>query len=84
MAALRWKGDPVLRLFYHSSFIKSVNGSDATHYVDMLQARAEIPIGKTFGAGGSFSLFTRNSKYPTAPDSYTRYPESRVYMSYRF
>jgi hypothetical protein len=84
VAALRWKGDSVLRLFYHSSFIKSVNGSDATHYVDMLQARGEIPIGKTFGAGGSFTLFTRNSKYPTAPDSYTRYPESRVYMSYRF
>jgi hypothetical protein len=84
IAALRWKGDTVLRLFYHSSFIKSVNGSDATHYVDMLQARGEIPIGRTFGAGGSFTLFTRNSKYPTAPDSYTRYPESRVYMSYRF
>jgi hypothetical protein len=84
VAALRWKGDPVLRLFYHSSFVKSVNGSDATHYVDILQARGEFPIGKTFGAGGSFSLFTRNSKYLTAPHSYTRYPESRVFLSYRF
>jgi hypothetical protein len=84
VAALRWKGDPVLRLFYHSSFINSVNGSDATHYVDMLQARGEFPIGKTFGAGGSFTLFTRTSKYPAAPDSYTKYPESRVFLSYRF
>ena len=84
VAALRWYGDPVLRLFYHSSFINSVNGSDATHYVDMLQARAQFPIGRTFAAGGSFTLFTRTSKYPAAPDSYTKYPESRVFLSYRF
>ncbi len=84
IAALRWYGDPVLRLFYHSSFINSVNGSDATHYVDMLQARAQFPIGRTFAAGGSFTVFTRNSKYPAAPAAFTRYPESRVFLSYRF
>jgi hypothetical protein len=84
IAALRWYGDPVLRLFYHSSFINSVNGSDATHYVDMLQARAQFPIGRTFAAGGSFTVFTRNSEYPAAPAVHTRYPESRVFLSYRF
>ena len=84
IAALRWYGDPVLRLFYHSSFINSVNGSDATHYVDMLQARAQFPIGRTFAAGGSFTVFTRNSEYPAAPSVFTRYPESRVFLSYRF
>ena len=84
IAALRWYGDPVLRLFYHSSFINSVNGSDATHYVDMLQARAQFPIGRTFAAGGSFTVFTRNSEYPAAPSAFTRYPESRVFLSYRF
>jgi len=84
VAALRWYGDPVLRLFYHSSFINSVNGSDATHYVDMLQARAQFPIGRTFAAGGSFTVFTRNSEYPAAPSAFTRYPESRVFLSYRF
>ena len=43
LAALRWYGDPVLRLFYHSSFIKSVNGSDATHYVDHAAGSGAVP-----------------------------------------
>jgi hypothetical protein len=84
VAALRWKNDPVLRFYYQSSFIKTVNGSGATHNVHMLQGRAELPLGKTLGAGGSFTWFKRNSHYPTTPDTSTTYPESRLFLSIRF
>jgi hypothetical protein len=84
MASLRWKGDAVLRFYYQSSFIKTVNGSDSTHDVHMLQLRAALPIGKRLSVGGSYTRFQQNTNYANRPDSSTTYPESRVFMGVRF
>ncbi len=68
---------------YHSSFINSVNGSDATHYVDMLQARAQFPIGKTFGAGCPSPSSRATARSGRAGRAH-EVPGSRVFLSYRF
>ena len=82
--AIRHREEPVLKLFYTSAYINAVNGSGGSHVVQMVQGRLAWPLTKRFSAGGSYSLFMRNSYYPTDPDTYTRYPESRIFLGVRF
>jgi hypothetical protein len=84
MMAIRHREELVLRLFYNTSYINAVNGSDATHTVQMVQSRFSWPLTKRLSAGGSYSLFIRNSYYKAEPDTYTQYPESRVFLGVRF
>jgi hypothetical protein len=84
LLALRHRNEQVLRLFYNSSYVNAVNGSDASHTVQMLQTRFSWPLTRRLSAGGSYSLFIRNSYYKVEPDTYTQYPESRVFVGVRF
>jgi hypothetical protein len=82
--AISHRDEVVLRLFYTSAYVSAVNGSGGGHTVQMVQGRLAWPLTKRFSAGGSYSLFMRNSYYPTEPDTYTRYPESRIFLGVRF
>jgi hypothetical protein len=82
--AVRHRDEAVLRLFYNSSYINAVNGSGADHVVHMFQGRAAWPLTRRFSAGASISTFVRNSYYAGNPDTFTRYPESRVFLGVRF
>ena len=82
--AIRHRDEPVLRLFYTSAYINAVNGSGGSHVVQMVQGRLAWPLTKRFSAGGSYSLFMRNSYYTADADTYTRYPESRIFLGVRF
>ena len=84
LASIRHKDESVLRVLYYSSFINAVNGSGGSHVVQMFQMRGAWPLTRRLSAGGSLSVFTRNSYYKVEPDMYTRYPESRVFLGVRF
>ena len=84
MLSIRHRDEPVLRLFYNSSYINAVNGSGADHVVQMFQGRASWPLTRRFSAGASFSAFVRNSYYELEADTFTKYPESRVFLGVRF
>jgi len=84
MLAIRHRDEQVLRLFYNTSYLNAVNGSDASHTVQMIQSRLSWPLTKRLSAGGSYSLFIRNSYYKVEADTYTKYPESRVFLGVRF
>jgi hypothetical protein len=84
LLAIRHREEHVLRLFYNSSYINAVNGSDASHTIQMFQTRFSWPLTARLSAGGSYSLFIRNSYYQVEADTYTTYPESRVFVGVRF
>jgi hypothetical protein len=84
LLVLRHRDDNVLRLFYNSAYLNAVNGSGANHVVQMIQGRLAWPLTNRLSVGGSYSLFIRSSYYPTESDTYTQYPESRVFLGVRF
>jgi len=84
MFSLRHKDESVVRFFYNSSFIKAVNGSGGYHVLQMLQTRVAWPLTRRLSAGASLSAFIRNSYYTLEPDTFTRYPESRIFVGVRF
>jgi hypothetical protein len=82
--AIRHKEESVLRLFYSSTYLKAVNGSGGSHAIQMFQALGAWPFTRNLSAGAQFSLFVRNSFYEINPDTFTKYPESRVFLGVRF
>jgi hypothetical protein len=92
-------GHPILSALYRFAWISTSNGStfvygtygfDANHYIQGAGARLMIPIKGSFGVGGDFYVFLRDSDY-TLVDSATgreriqsiqqRNPQLRVYVA---
>jgi hypothetical protein len=63
--------------------INTVNGSGGAHAAQMFAAEANVPVYKKLGVGANYRLFQRNSFYVSQPDTFTRYPETRVYLTWR-
>jgi len=84
LLAIRHQQESVLRLFYNSTYLKAVNGSGGNHAVQMFQALGSWPLSRRLSAGALVSFFVRNSFYEINPDTFTKYPESRVFLGVRF
>jgi hypothetical protein len=84
LLVIRHREEPVLRFFYTSTYLKAVNGSGGSHAIQMFQALGAWPLTRRISAGGSFAMFVRNSFYEINPDTFTKYPESRVFLGIRF
>jgi hypothetical protein len=77
------RGFPILNAVYAIFAIKTVNGSGGAHAAQMFTVEGNAPLGRKLGLGSSFRYFQRNSFYVSEPDTFTRYPEARVYMIWR-
>jgi hypothetical protein len=101
--ALRWKDFPVFRADYRLHYIHTVNGSiyhqdgqpglDSYHWLHGVDARVDVPLGRSLGIGARYSTFHRRSHYslqlPDLPPQARvavlvdqDAPELRLYMSY--
>ena len=76
-------GLPILSAAYAVFAINTVNGSGGSHVAQLTVVEGNAPLFRKLGLGASFRLFQRNSFYVTQPDTFTRYPEARVYMIWR-
>jgi hypothetical protein len=70
--------DEVLELRHDGSFIESMNGNSARHYVSVSQLNLFLPIREWFKFKGSYTLFQRDARYDDFPDVYVRSPELRL------
>ena len=77
------RGFTVLNAVYAVFAINTVNGSGGSHVAQVAAFEANAPLSRKIGLGASYRLFQRNSFYVTQPDTFTRYPEARVYMIWR-
>jgi len=77
------RGLAVLSAAYTVLAINTVNGSGGAHVAQAFAAEGNVPLFKKLGAGASYRLFQRNSFYVSEPDTFTRYPETRVYLIWR-
>ncbi|MEJ2483399.1 MAG: DUF3943 domain-containing protein [Gemmatimonadota bacterium] len=83
-ASVTRKGREVLSAFYWYQWVdtqngSSLNGSDAYHDVQLIGARAMVPIGSKFGIGGDAYLFLRDSHFEFFEDQSQRVPQLRIY-----
>ena len=77
------RGFSVLNATYAVFAIKTVNGSGGSHAAQFFNAEGGVPIGRRLGVGAGYRLFQRNSFYEREPDTFTRYPEARIYLIWR-
>ena len=83
-ASLSRKGRPILSGFYWYQWIdtkngSNFNGSNASHSVQLIGARANVPLFSNFGIGADAYLFLRDSRFELFDDTSQRVPQVRIY-----
>ena len=82
-ATLRRRGYIVAQAAYTLYYIHTVNGSNAEHIAQYIQARAGYPLFGRFGLGVAGALYLRNSYYTDFDDTFRKHPELRAFLTWR-
>jgi hypothetical protein len=83
-ANLAYKGREVLSAFYWYQWLdtqngSNLNGSQASHEIQLIGVRGMVPINRNFGIGADAYLFLRDSHFELFEDQSQRVPQLRIY-----
>ena len=86
-ANLAYKGREVLSAFYWYQWLdtqngSNINGSDASHSVQLIGLRGVVPVSSKFGIGADAYLFLRDSNFEFFEDQSQRVPQLRIYATW--
>jgi hypothetical protein len=71
-----------LAVGYSADWIHTVSGADGSHLAQFAFINSSIPVWGTLGIGADASVSLRNSYFIKFPDSRTRNPQLRFYLTW--
>jgi hypothetical protein len=69
---------PIFILSTSNTFLHSINGTDADHFISSSRVRVQVPVYQNYGLAVDYVLFLRNSQYADYDDVDKRSPEVRL------
>ena len=76
----RWR---MVSLAYNGFLLPTVNGFDATHYLQVVSGTLQAPIARDLAVGMQIGHYFRHSDYVDYPDIEERNPYGRIFVTLR-
>jgi len=74
------EGRDVFSVAHEGSFIRSISGTVADHYINFTRLKLNLPIRSFLNLGAEYLLYIADRNYRDYPDVYARNPELMLYL----
>jgi hypothetical protein len=81
-AALVRNGLPWLLVRHGQYWVHTLNGTAGEHHLSITRVQLDVPIRQGLGLGAQYVLYLAENDYTDFPDTHTRSPELRGFVSF--